>query len=138
MAIIDYLKIKVLFLLLICLFFVGGRYKVVFSGTVVATAYNSLVGQTDDSPWTTASGTRCRSGVIASNHLPIGTKVMIEGFGDKIFTVEDRMTTERYINGSISGLKIINRPGNSGSKSQIPRPGQGLISQRRSCLFFPA
>ncbi|MDD5594493.1 MAG: 3D domain-containing protein [Candidatus Margulisbacteria bacterium] len=95
MAIIDYLKIKVLFLLLICLFFVGGRYKVVFSGTVVATAYNSLVGQTDDSPWITASGTRCRSGVIASNHLPIGTKVMIEGFGDKVFTVEDRMN-RRY------------------------------------------
>ncbi len=84
-----------LFLLLLCLIFVGGQYKVAYSSSVIATAYNSLPNQTDDSPWTTASGTRCRTGVIASNHLPIGTKVMIEGFGDKVFTVEDRMN-KRY------------------------------------------
>lgn len=84
-----------LFLLLICLIFVGGQYKVVYRDSVIATAYNSLPNQTDDSPWITASGTRCRTGVIASNHLPIGTKVMIEGFGDKVFTVEDRMN-KRY------------------------------------------
>ncbi len=70
-------------------------YKIVYKDSVTATAYNSEVGQTDNSPWETASGTRCRDGVIASNHLPIGTKVMIEGFGDKVFTVEDRMN-KRY------------------------------------------
>ncbi|MFH1825688.1 MAG: 3D domain-containing protein [bacterium] len=71
------------------------RYKVRYSGSVTATAYNSLVGQTDDTPWITASGTRCRPGVIASNFLPIGSKVLIEGFGDRVFVVEDRMN-ERY------------------------------------------
>ncbi|MBI5399955.1 3D domain-containing protein [Candidatus Saganbacteria bacterium] len=71
------------------------KYKVIGRGQVLATAYNSQVGQTDDTPWVTASGTRCREGVIAANHLPIGTKVVIEGFGNQIFTVEDRMN-KRY------------------------------------------
>ncbi|NQT30478.1 MAG: 3D domain-containing protein [Candidatus Saganbacteria bacterium] len=70
-------------------------YMVVKSGAVVATAYNSLASQTDSTPWITASGTRCRKGVIASNFLPFGTKVRIDGFGDQIFTVEDRMN-RRY------------------------------------------
>jgi len=59
------------------------------------TAYNSLENQTDSTPWITAAGTRCREGVIASNFLPMRTKVMIEGFGDRIFVVEDRMN-RRY------------------------------------------
>ncbi|MFA6431448.1 MAG: 3D domain-containing protein, partial [Candidatus Margulisiibacteriota bacterium] len=57
--------------------------------------FNSLEGQTDSTPWITASGTRCREGVIASNFLPMGTKVLIEGFGNRVFTVEDRMN-KRY------------------------------------------
>lgn len=65
--------------------------KITWSGAVVATAYNSLKSQTDSSPWVTASGTRCRWGVVACNFLPIGTKLKIEGFGKKIFVVEDRM-----------------------------------------------
>ena len=65
------------------------------SGEVAATAYNSMESQTDSTPWITASGTRCREGVIASNFLPIGTKVLIEGFGERVFTVEDRMN-KRY------------------------------------------
>jgi 3D (Asp-Asp-Asp) domain-containing protein len=67
------------------------QYRVAYSAETVATAYNSLEGQTDSSPWVTASGTRCRDGVIAANFLPIGTKVKIEGFGNKVFVVEDRM-----------------------------------------------
>ncbi|MFA5114296.1 MAG: 3D domain-containing protein [Candidatus Margulisiibacteriota bacterium] len=64
-------------------------------GIIVASAYNSLPGQTDSSPWITASGTRCREGVIASNHFPIGTKLLIEGYKGKVFVVEDRMN-KRY------------------------------------------
>lgn len=71
------------------------HYRVLRSGHVMATAYNSLPNQTDDTPWITAAGTRCREGVIASNFLPIGTKVMIDGFGDQVFIVEDRMN-KRY------------------------------------------
>lgn len=94
------LKLIVLFLLLLGIIMMPasaskGAKGVLYSGTVIATAYNSEVGQTDSSPWTTASGTRCREGVIAANHLPIGTKVMIEGFGNRVFTVEDRMN-KRY------------------------------------------
>ena len=55
-----------------------------------------MEGQTDSTPWTTASGTMCREGVVAANHLPIGTKLLIEGYGDKIFTVEDRMNARYY------------------------------------------
>jgi len=71
------------------------KYRIISIGRVLATAYNSMEGQTDSTPWITASGTRCREGVIAANHLPIGTKVMIEGYGDRVFTVEDRMNA-RY------------------------------------------
>lgn len=92
------------FLLFICLIPVGylvtprgipHGYKIVNKGEILASAYNSLPGQTDGSPWTTASGTRCREGVVASNHFPIGTKLMIEGYKGKVFVVEDRMN-RRY------------------------------------------
>lgn len=94
------LKLIVLFSLFIGIILMpalatGRGNRILYSGTVIATAYNSLPGQTDDSPWITASGTRCHEGVIAANHLPIGTKVMIEGFGNRVFTVEDRMN-KRY------------------------------------------
>lgn len=56
------------------------------------TAYNSIPNQTDDTPFTTAMGTEVRDGVIAANFLPFGTRIMIPSlFGNKIFTVEDRM-----------------------------------------------
>src|SRR3989339_21845 len=74
----------------------GNGNKVAYSGQIVATAFNSLEGQTDSTPWITASGTRCREGVIASNFLPMGTKVLIEGFGNQVFTVEDRMNKRYY------------------------------------------
>ncbi len=65
---------------------------------VAATAYNSEVAQTDDTPFITASGTHVRHGVIAANFLRIGTKVKIpDYFGDQIFIVEDRMNA-RYTN----------------------------------------
>ena len=67
------------------------KYHVFYGGSVTSTAYNSLPNQTDSTPWTTALGTRCREGVVASNFLPLGTKVMIEGFGNQVFVVEDRM-----------------------------------------------
>ncbi len=65
---------------------------------VLATAYSSSPGETDSSPFITASGTRVRYGIIAANFLPIGTRVLIDG---KEFTVEDRMS-ERF-----NGINII-------------------------------
>ncbi len=60
--------------------------------SVILTAYSSTPDQTDDTPFITASGTRTRDGVVASNFLAFGTKVQIPSlFGDKVFTVEDRM-----------------------------------------------
>jgi 3D (Asp-Asp-Asp) domain-containing protein len=38
----------------------------------------------------TASGKEVSEGMVASNKLPFGTKLEIEGFKDKIFVVEDR------------------------------------------------
>lgn len=56
------------------------------------TAYSSTPEETDDSPFITASGTRVRDGIVATNLLPFGTKIKIpQLFGDKIFVVEDRM-----------------------------------------------
>lgn len=66
------------------------------SMNVIATAYSPRVQETDSTPLITASGTRTRDGVIAANFLPFGTKVRLpDYFGDKIFTVEDRMN-RRY------------------------------------------
>lgn len=59
---------------------------------VVLTAYSSTPDQTDDTPFITASNTRVRDGIVAANFLAFGTKVKIPSlFGDKVFTVEDRM-----------------------------------------------
>ena len=58
----------------------------------VLTAYSSTPDQTDDTPFITASNTHVRDGIVAANFLAFGTKVQIpEIFGDKVFTVEDRM-----------------------------------------------
>lgn len=58
----------------------------------VLTAYSSTPDQTDDTPFITAFGTKVRDGLIAANFLQRGTKVRIPAlFGEKIFTVEDRM-----------------------------------------------
>lgn len=62
----------------------------------VITAYTSTVDQTDDDPFIAASGKRVHDGMIAANFLPFGTKIKIPSlYGDKIFTVEDRMN-KRY------------------------------------------
>lgn len=58
----------------------------------VITAYSSRPTETDSTPFTTASGSEVRKGIVAANWLPFGTKVKIpEVFGDRIFIVEDRM-----------------------------------------------
>jgi 3D (Asp-Asp-Asp) domain-containing protein len=72
------------------------QYKVVRTSTHVMTAYNSEVGQTDNSPCITANGFNvCEHGIedtIAANFLKLGTKVKIPDlYGDRIFVVRDRM-----------------------------------------------
>ena len=63
-----------------------------FKKWILATAYSSTVDQCDNTPFTTASGTRVHDGTIAANFLRFGTKVKFPAlFGSKIFTVEDRM-----------------------------------------------
>ena len=56
------------------------------------TAYSSTYDQTWGNPFITASGTTVHEGTIAANCLKFGTKVKIpELFGDRVFTVEDRL-----------------------------------------------
>jgi len=56
------------------------------------TAYSSTPDQTDSTPFITASGETVKNGIIAANFLPFGTEIEIPSlFGDRIFTVEDRM-----------------------------------------------
>ena len=70
--------------------------KVVGTISVVITAYSSSPQETDEDPYITAAGTWVREGIIANNYLPFGTKVKIpELYGDKIFTVEDRMNWKK-------------------------------------------
>jgi 3D (Asp-Asp-Asp) domain-containing protein len=63
---------------------------------VVVTAYSSTPEETDSDPFITAAGTKVRDGIIANNLLPFGTKVRLpELYGEKIFTVEDRMNSKK-------------------------------------------
>lgn len=63
---------------------------------VTVTAYSSTVDQCDSNPFITASGKHVRDGIIATNALAFGTKVMFPSvYGNKVFTVEDRMN-RRY------------------------------------------
>lgn len=62
----------------------------------VISAYTSTPGQTDSSPFYGATGKHVYDGMIAVNGLPFGTKIKIPSlYGDKIFTVDDRMN-RRY------------------------------------------
>lgn len=66
-------------------------------GTILgatASAYSSTPEQTSGDPFITASGSKTRSGVVAANFLPLGTKVRI---GSRNYVVEDRMAS-RYNN----------------------------------------
>lgn len=59
---------------------------------ITVTAYSSTPDQCDSTPFITALNTRVHDGTLAVNFLPFGTKVRFpEYFGEKIFTVEDRM-----------------------------------------------
>lgn len=70
------------------------QYKAVRLIKVVITAYSSTPDQTDSTPFITAWGTHVRDGVVAANFLEFNAKITIpQIFGDKIFTVEDRMHT---------------------------------------------
>ena len=67
---------------------------------LLITAYSSTKDQTDSTPCITANGFNvCKhnqENVIAANFLPMGAKVQIpELFGDRVFTVQDRMN-RRY------------------------------------------
>lgn len=67
----------------------------------VATAYSSTPDQTDDSPFHTSNGKHVYDGLIAANWLPYNTKIRIPDlYGDKIFTVNDRMNA-RYKTGRL-------------------------------------
>ncbi|MDA1335127.1 MAG: hypothetical protein O2794_03915 [bacterium] len=67
------------------------RVSVLTTREVTVTAYTSRREETDDSPHTTASGTKTRCGVVAMNGYKIGTRVRFPNlFGDKTFVVEDR------------------------------------------------
>ncbi|HUO75920.1 MAG TPA: hypothetical protein VMU12_03345 [Candidatus Paceibacterota bacterium] len=64
--------------------------------TVQVSGYSSEVAQTDASPFITADGSYVTDGVVATNMFPFGTHLKIPSlYGDKIFTVHDRMNT-RY------------------------------------------
>ena len=71
-------------------------YETIKKVKMIITAYSSAPDQTDDTPFTTASGKHVVDGIIANNLLPFGTKIRIpQLFGDKIFIVEDRMHTRK-------------------------------------------
>lgn len=73
-----------------------------------ATAYSSTPGQTDSTPFITATGTRVRSGVVALSRdllrvFPYGSRVMVEDLSGRsgsllrgqVFTVEDTMAARK-------------------------------------------
>lgn len=75
---------------------VPGTKTAVKTLKVDITAYTSTVEECDGSPFITADGSVVRDGIVATNILPIGTKIRIPAyFGDRVFEVHDRMNS-RY------------------------------------------
>ncbi len=69
-------------------------------------AYTSEVNQTDDDPFTMASGKHVYDGAIACpDRFPFGTKVEIDG---KVYTCEDRMNA-RYRDGNYFDIWMSNK-----------------------------
>jgi len=67
-------------------------YEIIKKIKMIITAYSSTPEQTDSTPFITASGKNVADGIVANNMLPFGAKIRIpEVYGDKVFTVEDRM-----------------------------------------------
>ncbi|MBU3934578.1 3D domain-containing protein [Patescibacteria group bacterium] len=63
---------------------------------MVITAYSSTPGETDSTPFITASGAIVEDGIVANNLLPFGSRIRIpELYGDKIFVVKDRMNSRK-------------------------------------------
>ncbi|MFA5358669.1 MAG: hypothetical protein WC310_02515 [Patescibacteria group bacterium] len=67
---------------------------------ITITAYSSTVDQCDSTPCITANGFNLcennQENVVAANFLPFGSEIrMPELFGDRVFTVQDRMNA-RY------------------------------------------
>ncbi|MBI2643925.1 MAG: 3D domain-containing protein [Candidatus Wildermuthbacteria bacterium] len=59
---------------------------------ILVTAYSSTPEQTDDTPFITAAGTMVRDGIVATNMLPLGTRIKLPDlYGERVFVVEDRM-----------------------------------------------
>jgi len=59
---------------------------------VIITAYSSTRDQCDEDPWTTASGSPVREGIVAANFLPFETEIKIPAiYGQRVFVVKDRM-----------------------------------------------
>lgn len=68
------------------------KFIVLENGEVAVTAFSSTPDQTDDTPFIMASGEHVYDGAIAANFLPFGAKVKFPDlYGNKVFTVEDRM-----------------------------------------------
>ncbi len=81
-------------------------YEVVATYEVPVTAYSSTVDQTDSTPCITANGFNLcehnQEDILAANFLPLGTKVRIpDYFGDRIFTVQDRMNARYHYRADI-------------------------------------
>jgi 3D (Asp-Asp-Asp) domain-containing protein len=84
----------------------GNGYTLRRTYSVQVSAYNSEVGQTDDSPFITANGTHVRDGIVAANiynsaggNIPFNSVIKFKNCGsipnDKIFVVTDRLN-KRY------------------------------------------
>lgn len=101
--------------------------------TVMATAYSSTAAQTDSSPCTTANGYNvCKANkenVVAANFLPFGTKVKFpEVYGDKIFTVQDRMN-RRFSKRIDFWMKTTNKARQFGVKQVKVQVVEELLAQ---------
>lgn len=79
--------------MLMALFFphsVKAKDRIEFQGNI--SAYSPSPDQTDDTPFINAMGLLVKTGDVANNCLPFGSKVQIYG---KTYTVRDRMN-KRY------------------------------------------
>ncbi len=109
-------------------------YKVVrVYENVPSTAYTSRPEETDDTPFIAADGTHVYDGMVAANFLKFGTKIRIPAlFGDKIFTVHDRMNKRYNVKVDIwmTNLKDAYKHGSRHITVEIVEPVDQVLAQK--------
>lgn len=94
--------------------FIGAAHAEPVTLTVTSTAYNSIAGQTDATPFITATGTRTRPGVVAVSRdllrrYPYGSRLKIVGIVPTRSCGLKKVPTRTYVIEDTMNRRMVNK-----------------------------